>query len=205
VAALLVAADVGARVAVEEELRRRVAAEVPAGSGPVDASVRSFPFLGRLLLSGRVGEVRASVAGVEAGGIRFLRAGVTLSRVRVDRDRLVRAREVVLEGVGEGIAFAEIGERELERLLGVPVSIGRGRATVTVEGVAVTAEVRVDDGVVRARVAGLALPAVPIPQLPFLPCVGGAELGEGRLRVTCRVDEVPPELLARVPPVRAGG
>jgi len=46
-------------------------------------------------------------------------------------------------------------------------------------------------------VAGLSVPALKIPRLPLVPCVADAVILAGRIRLTCSVDQVPPELLGR--------
>lgn len=197
---LVVAADLAARQVAEDELRDRLAAEIATEvevGGPVRASIRSFPFLGRLLVSGTVPEVRASVADVVVEGLRLAEVSVVLHDVELDRDRLVSERQVVIERIGRGTATAEVSQAELTRLVGVEVTLDQGEARARVGGQVVPAEASVSEGVLRVEVAGFDLPAVTLPDLPLLPCQPDAGIVPGRLRLTCALDEVPAELVAR--------
>jgi hypothetical protein len=94
---------------------------------------------------------------------------------------------------------AELSQGALrEALNGLPVILENGRIGVTVRGVALTVEASIRDGVLRLSAGRLSIPPITIPRLPLLPCVTNAEAGPGVLRLSCRVNEVPQELLRRV-------
>jgi hypothetical protein len=191
-----VAADVGIRSVAESQLRDRVAAAVtPAGA--TTARIRSFPFLGRLLLSGEVARVQVSSADVTVEGLTFARATLDLSKVTFDRDRLVSERKVVIDSLEQGTATAEVTQDELSRRLGVAVTLEAGRARVRVAGQTVTATASVTDNTLRLTVAGLSVPTLRIPKLPLVPCAADAVILPGRIRLTCTIHQVPPELVGR--------
>jgi hypothetical protein len=68
---------------------------------------------------------------------------------------------------------------------------------VRVAGQQVAASASVSDNTLRVTVAGLSVPGLKIPKLPLLPCVADLVILPGRVRLTCTVDKVPPELVGR--------
>jgi hypothetical protein len=197
-----VVADVAARGVAEDQLRRRVISRVEAsGGGPagsVSAKVSSFPFLGRLLVSGTISEVDVSLADVTVRGVTFASVGVELQSVHIDRDSLVQDRRVALKSIGRGTAVVEISGDEISRLLGVTVVLEDGRARVRVAGQLVTVSARLDGDSLVVGALGLSLPPIPKPPHPLVStCLGGTEIRAGRLRITCSLDHVPIELAGR--------
>ena len=200
-AAVVVVADVAARGVAEDQLRQRVLSRVQASGSEVDgrvsAAISSFPFLGRLLLSGTISEVDVSLVDVTVRGVTFASVGVELRAVQIDRDALVQDRRVALQSIGRGTAVVEISGDEVSRLLGVPIVLEEGRAGVRVGGELVTVAARVEGSSLVVEAGGFSLPVIEIPPLPLVSCVDGAEILPGRLRLTCRVDRVPIELAGR--------
>jgi hypothetical protein len=193
---LLVAADVAVRSVAESQLRDRVKLATSPG-GETTARIDSFPFLPRLLLSGDVSRIRVSAADVAVEGVTFARVAVDLRDVTFDRDLLMSDRKVVLASLSRGTAVAEVTQDELSERLGVPVTLEAGRARVEVAGQTVTATASVSDNTLRLSVSGLSVPALRIPKLPLVPCVAAAEIIPGRVRLSCSVDAIPPELVGR--------
>ena len=195
---LLVVADVGARRAAEAQLETRIRNEVRSADR-VRVHLDSVPFLARLAFSGRVKAVRATVDDVAVSRLRFRRVTVDLRNVKIDRDRLLADRQLDLQVIDRGMAVAELSQSALrEALGGIPVVLETGRIGVTVAGVSTTVEASVRSGVLRLSAGRLSIPAVTIPKLPLLPCVTDAEAGPGYLRLSCRLNEVPQELLREV-------
>lgn len=190
-----------ARSVAEGQLRDRVvAAASPAGAtttGPTTAHIESFPFLGRLLTSGQVSRIQVAAADVTVDGLTFARVAVDLRGVTLDRSRLMSDQKVVLSSLDRGTATAEVTQEQLSERLGVPVTLLAGKAQVRVAGQTVTAAAVVTDNMLRLSVTGLSVPALRIPKLPLLPCAADAEILPGRIRLTCRVDEVPAALVGR--------
>ena len=166
-------ADVVARDVAEDELTARVARAVP-GEGPTTATIDSFPFLARLVVSGEVQHIRVHQEAVEANGIRFSTIDVDLRGVRVDRGRLLRSRQVDVTGIDRGTVTAVVGLGEIARLAGEALSGG----------------IRLEDGTlvigdVRIGLAGA----------PLLPCATGLRFQGASIVVTCTLDDPPAELL----------
>ena len=195
-AGLLVAADVGARSVAESQIRDRVV--IAAGpAGETAARITSFPFLLRLLTAGDVSRIRVSAADVTVEGLTLARVALDLHGVTLDRDLLLSEQKVVLTALDRGTATAELTAAQLSERLGVAVTLESGRARVRIAGQTVTAAASISDNRLRLTVSGFDVPTLRIPRLPLLPCVADAEILPGRIRMTCSVDQVPPELVGR--------
>lgn len=189
-------ADVGVRSVAESQLRDRVAGAVPA-AGDTSARISSFPFIARLLLSGEVSRITVAAADLTVEDLTLARVALDLRDVTLDRDRLVSEQTIVLEDLGRGTAEAVVTQEQLSDRLGVAVTLDDGQAQVRVAGQTLTARASVSENTLRVEVAGYDLPPLRIPRLSLLPCVADAEILPGRIRLTCTVDEIPPELVGR--------
>lgn len=191
---LLIAADFAARVVVTNQLERNLARDVPSATS-ASVAIDSFPFLGRLVVSGKVATLHASVTDVDAGPLKLARATVDLQDVQIDRQALLRQRRVVLTSIGGGTATAEITQEQLSDALNVPVRLSNGKVGVRAGPLQASAKVTVRDNVIRLNTGPVSLPAIRIPKAPLLPCVANAEVLDGRIRVSCTLNQVPEELL----------
>lgn len=194
---LLVAGDLAVRTVAESQLRDRVVASASPAGG-TSARIRSFPFVGRLLTSGRVSRIEVSTAEVTVEGVTFARVALDLRGVTFDRDALVSKQEVRLVSLDRGTASAEVTQAELSERLGVAVTLTAGRAQVRIGGQTVTAGASVNDDVLQLTVAGQSLPRLRIPKPRMLPCVGDVEIVPGRVRFTCTLDRLPDELVQKL-------
>ena len=190
--ALGVAVDVSVRKVAQDELARRVANRVPAATS-TSAQIRSFPFLGRLLLSGEVPEVDAAATDVTVRGVRFASLGVALYGVTIDRREVLSNRRVVMSGIDRGQARATLDAAALSEYFGVPITLEPGKASVDVGGVKVAATVSIVDG--QLKVSGVNVPSPALSLVaPLLPCVPNARIELGRVVLTCDFTEIPQEL-----------
>lgn len=209
--ALLVAGDFAAKAVAESQLAGRVQKAV-ARNGSASASISSFPFVGRLLASGHVSEVDVGLTNVTVGDLHFASITDHMNDVHVDRDRLVSDRKVVIRSIGSGAVTAQVDESELSRAIGIPITLQKGRARVTVAGVALTASFAIRNN--RLVLGGLgSLPLEPlarlaplvIPRAPLLPCVADVEIQPGALHLACTFSQVPPELIGAANRRLSGG
>lgn len=202
----LLAADVAARVWAESKLRERAAAYYPPSTAAA-ASIRSFPFLGRLLVLGDVPEVSVAMENVRPGVVVVRRLTLDMETVEVDRGKLLRGR-VRLVDVGRGRIEARIDGPSLARAAGVDLRFREGAIEIhkDVRGVDVfaTARASMEENVVRfepTSVQGVGLPleafavTYEIPGPELVPCRPTVRPVEGGLLVSCTVDEVPAALL----------
>lgn len=208
---LLVVADLAAKGVAESQLAGRVQ-QAAARNGSANASIASFPFLGRLLVSGHVSEVDVGLTDVSVGKLRFASITDRMHDVHVDRDELVSNRRVMIRSIGSGSVTAEIRESELSRAIGVPLQLQQGQAKVSVAGLSLSASFAVRNN--QLVLGGLgSLPLEPlarlaplvIPKAPLLPCVADLEIRPGVLRLACTFDRVPPELIGAANRRLSGG
>lgn len=207
--AVLLAADVAARAWAESRLASSARAYYPPSAGS-DASIRSFPFVGRLLVTGSVPEVSLTLSGLQTDAVVVSRLTIELDRVEIDRGELSSGRVRVLD-IGEGRIEVRVDGPSLARALGVDVRFRPGEVEVhrRVAGTDVfaRARVRVSGNVVAVEPTsvvgvGVALSSFAlryeIPGVELLPCSADVEVVEDGLRVRCTVDDVPAALVQAV-------
>jgi hypothetical protein len=192
---LLLIGDFVAKGYAETQLRDRAQRAVH-GATSATGSISSFPFVGRLLLSGSVQEAKVGVAPVVAGRVTFSSIHVDLHDVHVDRNLLIHNQKVRLTSLGSGTVTAEITDVEISRLAGVPISFAPGRATVRAAGVDVSAPLSAASGTLAIGGATGVPIRIRIPRAPLFPCdASSAQVEQGKVVVSCTIDRVPPELV----------
>ncbi len=196
--AVLVGADVAARGFVEETLNTRAEAEAPPETS-VSAAIGGFPFLPRLLLGGEVSRANIHIENIDANGvIVFAEVDIDLLGVQLDRGRLINDRKARITSIEHGTVTATITASALGAALRVPVEMAAGVITVTV----LRQRVQVTPQVTNGRLTltgslGRAF-ALPIPVTDFVPCMSEVEVENGRMRLSCEIDDVPAALLDAV-------
>ncbi len=111
VALLLLAFDQAARVVAETKLASR-AEEAVQESGSADASISSFPFVGRLLASNSITRVQVRVKGGRAGPLRLAAVVVDAHGVELDRQALFSGK-VRVDDIESGTNAEELDSRSL--------------------------------------------------------------------------------------------
>lgn len=192
-ALVLAGADVVARRVAEGKIEQRAAASSQRVAS-VDAHIRSFPFVGRLLASGSVPVVDVDLDEVESRSVTFTTVAVHLEGVELDR-RALRARKIELRRIDRGTVTLELDASGLTRALHVPVSITGGEVRVLTGGRTLSARPSVGGEALVLQVAGVAPLTVPVKRTSLIACVAAQVRIEGeRVRLMCDVDEVPPGL-----------
>ena len=193
VAVVLVVADQSARLAAEGRLASR-ARDAATDEDSATAAITSFPFLGRLFVSGSVARVRIRVDGPRAGPLRLAAVVVEASGVVLDRARLVQG-DVRVQDIDRGSVAVEIDGAALAETLRLPVTVRDGQVRLDVGGVAVPAAAEVDDGTLVLRVGGLPAFRVPVVRTPLVPCtLATLTVTNDRVRMSCEMDELPSAL-----------
>lgn len=201
-AAGLVVADIAARSWAESKLAEQAAAYYPP-SGRSSASIRSFPFLGRLALSGDVPAVVLRLEELSAHILTVRHLEFDLKDVKVDRSELAAGRVRVID-IGAGRIEALLDGASLARAVGLDVRFTDGEVEVrrTVRNIEVSARGRVTlEGnllkIVPTSVQGLGLPAsaftitYEIPGVELLPCAAEVRPVPDGLLVACAVNDIP--------------
>jgi len=186
----LVAVDAAARSYAQSTVASAVKARVH-GVSDVKANIDSFPFLGRLLLQGKVSELDVTFSDVTGHGIDVARLRIDATGIELDRGVLVGKRHVRIRDVDTVTARAKITEDEIRRVTGADVRLADGRATITSAGVTATATIVVADGRVRLQVSKLPPLSVPVPDADLLPCAVQAKVIERALELSCTSHTLP--------------
>ncbi|MCU1462609.1 MAG: hypothetical protein JWO37_2684 [Acidimicrobiales bacterium] len=192
---MLLIADVAARRVAQHELADRVRGRVPEAHR-VDAAISSFPFIPRLLVAGKVAEVRLAAVGVRvAGGLDVETIVVDAHDVNIDRDQLLAHRRVVLTSIGHGDVKVTVTGTAISSALHVPVQLSRTGVTAVYRGQTLPATVAFRAGAIVVDLGGVASLRVPMPTIPLVPCQLSATVTGDRVVLSCTFDHVPPEMI----------
>lgn len=208
---LLVIGDLAARRWAESKLASRVAGYYQIGGvpppGDTGASIKSFPFVGRILFFGRVSTVTVSIKDLEIEPILVRRLTVSLDDVDIDRAELFK-RRVKLRDIGEGTVEALLDGPSVSRALGADIRFLDGEVEIhqMVAGADVFARAKasIRNNVLRLEPTSVQGAGVPlqnfaldfeIPGADLLPCAAEGRAVKDGLLVSCRVADVPPSLV----------
>jgi len=180
-------------VVVRDHVQSAVAARIERQAPGSHATVRisSFPFLGRLAVSGQVLDVDADVTGVTDGHVHFSHVVLHLADLMVSRHAIVKGK-LRATSLRSGSVTAEVTQASLRVETGQPVTIGDG--TLGLDGHTVPATVKVSGGVVTVEADGAARLSLAVPSLAIVPCLSSARLVPGALELTCRFTGLPAAL-----------
>lgn len=186
-AGVLSVVDVLVRDGVQSAIADRIEARSPGSHATVRIS--SFPFTGRLAVSGRVPGLSARVTDVTEGDIRFTDIDLDVHDLDVDRGDLTHG-EVKPTSIRSGHVVADISQDSIRSLAHLPLTLGDG--TVGADGVTVHVQVTLaGGGVVVGLGDGLPTFTVPVPELDILPCVGSARVVPHALQLSCTFTTLP--------------
>ena len=187
-------ADMVLKNRAETELAAAVVARVPETTG-VRAKVSSFPFVGRLLVSGRVPRVVVTAQHTTVGQVSLNDIRVQADDVEMDSDAAMDGRAVV-RSIGAGSVQAHLRQGEINARLprGFSVQLEAGRATVTGPA-AVKAQLTSTPQGIQLKAGDRTLFDLPFPKTELLPCQPAVTFVSGAVRLACTFDEVPPLLL----------
>jgi len=203
----LIVADQAAKGWAESKLAERAAAYYPPGSGS-SASIRSFPFIPRLLFTGEVPRVDVNLDDLRAQAVLIRRLSIGVSDVQLDRDEIFRGTvhvrdvgqgtiAVTLDGpalakaIGADLRFTPAGDVEMrQRIQGVDV---KAKGKVTVKGNVVTVTPTSVEN--RSVPAGRLALTYRIPGVELLPCAADAKVTEDTVTLSCNVVDIPAALV----------
>ncbi|HEV2766983.1 MAG TPA: LmeA family phospholipid-binding protein [Acidimicrobiales bacterium] len=194
----LTAAEVVVPPRIEQGVEDRVARQVPE-AGSVDATVRSFPVVARVVGTGRMEHLVVVLDDVVRPEVRIDSVRVDVRGIEVSRQALLDG-EVDLQRIDSGALMATLTEEDLEEALPGNIADLRllpGRAEVTVVGQTVGSNVTVRDGRVVFDLGPFGDAGVALPGQDFFPCPLEGEVVHGAVHLFCTLDEVPPYLLQR--------
>ncbi len=190
-ALVLVAVDIGTRIAMQHQLEQRIDSYVPNAGASV--TIHGFPFLLKLVAQGGVDEITAHARQVSQGAFVLDQVDVAVHGVRINRHLFLQKRQLEIVAIDIGTVSADMTEADFARLVGVPVTLGNGTARVTVAGVSVAGRVSITNGRLILAASGLPV-SVPIPTLPVLPCLADVKIVPGHLVASCTFHQIPAAL-----------
>jgi len=190
-------ADVVVKNRAENELADQVTARVPGTTG-VRAKISSFPFVGRLLVSGKVPKVVVKAQHSSVGDLSLEDIQVEVEDVQMDTGEATSGKAVV-RSIGRGSVMADLRQDQINARLprGYRVQLEEGKAVVS-GPVGIQAQlVASPEGMIQLRVASRSLFDLPIPKTELLPCSPRAAFVSGAVHLTCTFEQVPQFLVQR--------
>ncbi|TML43788.1 MAG: DUF2993 domain-containing protein [Actinobacteria bacterium] len=194
IAVLLVAADQGARVFAQSELRKRAGAAVPEAAA-VHAKVSSFPFVGQLVVSGRVTEVALRFDGIRSSRLQLHEVALDLRGVVIDRHALIAEQRGQLNRISRGTVTVDITAAALAAAFGVDLRVVMRLGP---SGLAGLASAAAEGGRLVLRFAGLPAASVVIPRGDLVPCQPLVAVTSAGVRLSCTFTHIPPRLIGAV-------
>lgn len=203
----LIVADQSAKGWAESKIAERAAAYYPPGSKS-SASIQSFPFIPRLLISGEVPRVTVNLYDLKVQQVLIRQVSIEVSDVQIDRGEIFRGR-VHVRDIGRGTITVTLDGPALAKAIGADVrftSTGDVEVHERIEGVDVRArgKLTVKDNVVRVTptsVEGLSVPpsrfalTYRIPGAELLPCEADATVTKDVVTLSCDVVDIPAALV----------
>jgi hypothetical protein len=166
---------------IETAVRRKV-----EGVADVDASISSFPFVGRLLVQGRVSHFGLSLHQLVGHRIPVEELDLDVDGLELDRGSLIDSNHVEITGVDEVRFRARITRANVEAVLGPLTDV----AFSLTDGASLT----VADGRVQLG-AGVSFP---LPGSEVIPCDATARVEHDEVVIECSADHLPQIVLDAV-------
>lgn len=193
---LLTAGDVLAKKTAEKQIADRARSGAGANAS-AESHISSFPFVGRIVVSGSVPEVDLRVDKAVVGDLTLTWVDVDLRGVRLDRHQLFSDQKAEIKRISSGRLTIALDSAALSALAHQPVTVGDGQISLRVGGRAVQATPAVDGhGQLTLKVDPL--PALPLrlPRSDLVPCAATTVQVDGdTVELTCPFRDVPPALL----------
>ena len=192
--ALGAALDVAVRVFVQNQIAQEVEDSPDIQVVDADASIDSFPFLGRALLNGEVPSFTIELFDITDERLDVRELSITGDGITFDRDDLLRGR-VRVQDVDSATAQLTLTQEAVSEALGITVVFGPGTVGVETPAGTVQTTASVLDGVLALDAPGIGPLRVDLPLQRYLPCPPTAEAQQGQVVLTCTADELPPIVL----------
>ena len=204
----LIVADQAAKGWAESKLAERAAAYYPPGSGS-SASIRSFPFIPKLIFTGEVPRVTVNLDDLKIQAVLVRQLSIRVSDVKLDRDEIFRGR-VHVRDVGQGQIVVTLDGPSLAKAIGADVRFTSGgdvEVHQKIQGTDVKAKgtLTVKKGnvitITPTSVEGRSVPAnrfavnYRIPGVELLPCEATAKVSRDKLVLSCDVVDIPAALV----------
>ena len=170
--------DQGAKRYAESTIETSVRRDIE-GVSAVDASISSFPFLGRLLVKGKVSHFELVLHQVVGHRIPVEELRLDVDGLELDRTSLFGDKDVEITGIDKVRLQARITREDVEAVLGPLTDL----AFTLTDGATLT----VADGQVQLA-SGVSFP---LPGTELIPCDATAKVRHDDIVVECTSDHLP--------------
>jgi hypothetical protein len=191
---LLAALDVAVRVFVEGQIAQEVEAAPELDVADADASIDSFPFLGKALGQGEVSSFTIDLHDIADERLDIRQLSITGDGIVFDRNDLLNGA-IRVRDVESATATLTLTQEAVSEAVGVTVLFTPGVITVQTSAGTVQATAAVVDGVLTFEAPGVGTLSLDLPVQSYLPCPPSAEVQEGQVELSCTADDLPPVVL----------
>lgn len=190
--AILWYVDGKARGMAEQEAAKRITQRVQGAEG-VSVKIDGFILLFDVAVRSRIEGLHVTVDAIKSHGIELDEIQLDIEGIALDRDRMLEDRKVVVTGIAGASLVGHLRDDIVTAKAKHEVVFSRGTVTAQFKGQKIAANVAVRNRQVElsAEVAGVAPLVFPLPDEDILPCDPEVEILEGKLKLSCHVDELP--------------
>lgn len=188
---LFAAFDVAIRVFLEGQIEQEVQDAPDLDVADVEASIDSFPFLGKLGLSGEVSSAEITLIDIVDDQLDVAELSVQADGIQFDRNALFQG-SVKVEDVDSATASLTLTDLAVSEAVGVSVSFAPGTVTVQTGAGTVQANASVVDGVLTLQAGSLGTFTLDLSLPQYLPCAPSAVAEQGQVTLSCTAEELPP-------------
>ncbi|MCX4241383.1 LmeA family phospholipid-binding protein [Paraliomyxa miuraensis] len=196
-------ADVHVRELAEEHAEQQLAKALPQAKG-IDVEFDGFPFTLGVLLDGEVEALHVRIGAVEEAGLSATDVSLDVDTISLDKDALIDEQRLVVTDIGKATAQAFVTDDDVSRVIATQnvgvakIVFSPGKAKGVYKGQELEVKARVEGRLVQLAVPMAGVPPLvfPLPSMDVLPCSPQLELLEGKARLACSIDDLPPTLKA---------
>jgi len=187
--------DLRLRSLAEAHAEQKLVEALPQASG-VEVVLDGFPFTLGVLLDGKVEALHVRLAEVKEAGLAAHDLSLDVETISLDKDALIDQQRLVVTDIGRATAQGFVTDDAVSKVVGETIVFSPGKARATVRGREIEVKAKVKGRVVQLSSGIPGVPAVtfPLPPGDVLPCTPELELLEGKIRLSCSIDELPATL-----------
>jgi LmeA-like phospholipid-binding len=188
-------ADLRIRGLAEEHAEQQLAQALPQVRG-VEVVLDGFPFTLGVLVSGKVDGLHVRLVEVSEAGLTAQDLSLDVEEITLDKDALIDEQRLVVTDIGRATAQGFVGDGAVSKVVGQKITFTPGKAHATVQGRELEVKASVKGRVVQlsSSIPGVPPVVFPLPPGDVLPCSPELELLEGKIRLSCSIDELPAKL-----------
>lgn len=187
--------DVRVKEVAEAHAEQQLVEALPQASG-IDVTLDGFPFVLGVLLDGKVEALHVKLTEVKEAGLSAQDLSLDVEEISLDKDALLDEQRLVVTDIGRAKAQGFVTDDAVSKAVGQTITFTPGKAKATFRGREVEVKASVKGRLVQLTSGIPGVPSVtfPLPPGDVLPCTPELELLDGRIRLSCAIDELPKTL-----------